>query len=316
MSSFCAGAMCSYRCSLPLRRRYGSRDSNSSRVTNVHQVVSERLGNRYPSKAAAHRSYARIFHQLSIAAFLLHLKVWGFAFLANTPLKQDSIYDRLKDRLEHATGYGRTTPNRLHEGLNNLVQKLKPISIHPAVSVTTSDVFFAALTLCVWAFIRDLDVSAMLDNSMLSWLVSHKHEKHVAFDEKSGRFALAPDAPEEPDEPVSAVTPKRRGRPRKSELTNGTVSTSTESRPDPNALKRPTRRGLRNGDFSDAEPDDAYVPDAAAQRDLEQTETDGEHLTDDVAGPAESTALALFLGFLGGLGQMCTSVLGAEVTAE
>ncbi|KAF1980303.1 hypothetical protein BU23DRAFT_443850 [Bimuria novae-zelandiae CBS 107.79] len=273
------------------------------------QIVSERLGNHYPSKAAAHRSYARIFHQLSIAAFLLHAKVFGFAFLANTPLTHTSYYDRLKDRLETAVGRGTSTPNRLLEGLGNLTQKLKPISIHPAVSVTTSDVFFASVALLVWAFIRDLDVGAMLDSSVLSFLASHKQEKHVAFEEQ-------PVEPEELDEFVPVVTPRRRGRPRKGTLTNGALSSSSAaaSHSNLNSLKRPTRRGLRSGDFSD--PDDVYVPDAAEQRDLNQTETDGEHITDDVVGPAESTALALFLGFVGGLGQMSASVLGAEVTAE
>jgi hypothetical protein len=264
------------------------------------QVVSERLGNRHPSKAAAHRSYASIFHQLSIAAFLLHAKVFGFALLANTPLEHESVYDRLKDRIEQAVGHGGSTTNRLTQGLVNLTQKLKPVSIHPAVSVTTSDVFFVSVTLFVWAFVRDLDVSAMLDNSVLSVLVSHKPEKHVAFDDGSSK-------------PAPAATPKRRGRPRKGELTDDTPS---RSKADANALKRPTRRGLRNGEFSDDEADGGYVPDAAAQRDVEQTETDGERVGDDVVGPAESTALALLLGFVGGLGQVTASVLGAEVTAE
>ena len=118
--------------------------------------------------------------------------------------------------------------------------------------------------------------------------------------------------PEDPEDPVPAVSPKRRGRPKKGTLTNGASSSASTS----NALKRPTRKGLRTGDFSDANPDDAYEPSEAAKRDLNQTETDGEHITDDIVGPAESTALALFLGFLGGLGQVSASVLGAEVTDE
>lgn len=264
----------------------------------ILQIVSERWGNRHPSKAAAHGSYASIFRQLSIAAFLLHFKVFGFALLANTPLQHDSVYDRLKDRIEHAVGHGRSTPNRLHQGLGNLTQKLKPVSIHPAVSVTTSDVFFVSVSLFVWAFVRDLDVGAMLDNSVLSVVVSRKQAKHVAIDGETSK-------------PAPAATPKRRGRPRKGELTDDRPSWTKA-----NELKRPTRRGLRSGEFSDGEADSGYVPDAAAQRDVEQTETDGERVGDEVVGPAESTALALLLGFVGGLGQLSASVLGAEVTAE
>lgn len=223
-------------------------------------------------------------------------------------MNETSVYDRLKYRLEEATGRGGTVPNRLHEGLSNLTQKLKPVSIHPAVSVTTSDVFFATISLFVWAFIRDLDVGAMLDNSVLSFLASHKQEKHVAFDNKPTARASS----KEPEDSLPAVTPKKRGRPKKGTSSDSTASSSSNS----NALKRPTRRGLRSGDFSDAETDDVYEPSEAIQRDLNQMEADGEHITEDIVGPAESTALALFLGFFGGLGQVSASVLGAEVTDE
>ncbi|KAJ4360158.1 uncharacterized protein N0V89_000718 [Didymosphaeria variabile] len=272
------------------------------------QIVSKRWGDHYKSKAAAHRSYARIFHRLSIAALILHWKVFGFALLASTPLTETSVYDRLKHRLEEAAGRGRSTPNRLHEGLSNLAQKLKPVSIHPAVTVTTSDVFFASISLLVWAFVRDLDVVAMLHNSVLSFLVSHEDEQPVAFNDTAKERAFLAAGSEQLEDPTGVA----RGR---APLTDGTASSSKASySSDPNALKRPTRRGLRSGDFSDQDADDVYEPSAAAKRDLDQTETDGEHITDDIVGPAESTALALFLGFLGGLGQVSASVLGAEVT--
>jgi hypothetical protein len=177
--------------------------------------------------------------------------------------------------------------------------------------VTTSDVFFATISLFVWAFVRDLDVGAMLDNSVLSFLSSHKSEKHVEFGEEPNMRVLPATESEELEELVPVLTPKRRGRPKSSTLTNDIASSSNL-----NALKRPTRRGLRTGEFADADPDDAYVPSAAAKRDVDQMETDGEIITDDLVGPAESTALALFLGFVGGLGQVSASVLGAEVTAE
>lgn len=237
--------------------------------------------------------------------------MFGFALLANTPLSENSVYDRLKHRLEEATGRGRSTSNRLYEGLSILALKLKPISIHPAVSVTTSDVFFASISLFAWAFVRDLDVGTMLDNSVLSFFSSNKSEKHVEFDDETKIKAL-PAASEEPEDIIPAITPKKRGRPKKGALTDGASS----SKADLNALKRPTRRGLQRGEFSDPDPDDAFEPTPAAKRDVDQMETDGEHITDDLVGPAESTALALFLGFLGGLGQVSASVLGAEVTVE
>lgn len=230
--------------------------------------------------------------------------MFGFAYLANTPLRNTSVYDRFKERVEHALGRD-AGPNRLLQGLSNLSQSLKPVSIHPAVSVTTSDVFFASITLFVWAFIRDLDVEAMLENSILSFVVSHKAEKHVAFDDEPAQMVLG--KAEEVDEPVPVVTPKRRGRPKKGSVANETLS-------DLNALKRPTRRGLRRGEFSD--PDEAYVPEPAAQREVDQMETDMEQMSDDIVGPSESTAFALFLGFIGGLGQVSASVLGAEVSGE
>ncbi|KAJ4288454.1 hypothetical protein N0V90_011689 [Kalmusia sp. IMI 367209] len=259
-----------------------------------------RWGDHHVSKASAHRSYARVFYVLSIASFILHWKIFGFALFANTPLKEGSVYDRFK----HAVGKGRSTPSRLHEGINNLAQKLKPISIHPAVSVTTSDVFFTSVSLLAWAFIRDLDVETMLENSLFSFLAPRKQEKHVE---------IAEPKEEDDDEPVPATTPKKRGRPKKSTLTNGASSSSAASQ-STGTLRRSTRRGLRSDFESDAE--DAYEPSSTATRDINQTETDGAAITEDIVGPAESTALALFFFFIGGLGQVSASVLGAEVTAE
>lgn len=155
-----------------------------------------------------------------------------------------------------------------------------------------------------------------MDNSVLSFLTSNKSEKHVDFKDGTDTRELPAVDFEIPEEAVPAVTPRKRGRPRKGTLTNGAASSSKASTVDLNALKRPSKRGLRRGDFSDPDPDDAYEPSAAAKRDVDQTETDGEHITDDLVGPSESTALALFLGFFGGLGQVSASVLGAEVTAE
>ena len=71
-------------------------------------------------------------------------------------------------------------------------------------------------------------------------------------------------------------------------------------------------------DYVNAEPeeddaDSTYVPDEKTLHDVEETEADGAESEGDYVDAAESTALALFLTFFGGLGELASAALGAEV---
>lgn len=266
------------------------------------QIIPLALGHQHTSKASAHRSLSRAFYALAVTSFVLHWKLFGFTFLVNTPPEQASVYDLLKNAVGKQ---GQTKPNRLLAGIGNTAQKLKLISKHPAISVTTLDVLLTTTSLLVWTFTRDLDVEAILGNSVLSFLAPRRAEKHVAFDSK----AKTADENVELEPAVPAVTPRKRGRPRKSTLTNGASSASASST---GTLRRSNRRKGKSDYESDAE--EAYEPTESAKKEVVQTVTDGATAAEDIVHGGEATALALCLAFIGGLGQLAAGVLGAEAT--
>lgn len=198
--------------------------------------------------------------------------------------------------------------NRLFVALSNTAQRLKRISTHPAISVTTLDILFTTISLLAWTFTRELDIEAMLENSVLSFLSPSKAEKHVAFDRQA---EVKTEPAVQAETPVPAVTPRKRGRPRKTTLTNGDSTHSVPS--STSTLRRSTRRTPRS-DF-EPEAEDAYEPPASAKKEVLQMEADGAPATEDYVRGGEATALALCLAFAGGLGQLVAGVLGAEVTS-
>lgn len=245
---------------------------------------------------------------LSAAAALLHWKTLAFALFANTPLEGTSVYDRFKDSI----GQGRTTRSRVYEGFHNLAQKLKPVSMHPAVSVTSSDVLFAALSLLAWAFVRDLDIEKMLENNLISIPLNYFRSFAQEHTPAAAAAAAAITRSEDTEDSLPPVTPKRRGRPKKGALATPSTASGAQAIDTP-GLRRSTRRGRRSDYESEAE--ETYQPSPETTRELDQIETDGTAVMEEIVGPAESTALGFFLLFVGGLGQLAASVLGAEVTA-
>jgi hypothetical protein len=182
------------------------------------------------------------------------------------------------------------------------------VSKHPLISTTGSDVFFTTLSLLAWTFTRNLDVDAILENSVLSFLAPAKHEKHVEF--SSTHKATGAEIEEILDSATETPTlsSKRRGRPRKA-TTNGVTTSSAATS---GSLRRSIRKKTRSDYESEAE--DSYEPSTHTKKAIEQTETDGATVTEDLVHSGESTALALFLAFAGGLGQLAAGVLGAEAT--
>ena len=175
---------------------------------------------------------------------------------------------------------------------------------------------FTTISLLAWTFTRNLDVDAILDSSILSFLVP-KHEKHVAFVDDVKRLAhlepeSEPKASPSSEPVVETTTPKKRGRPAKSKAVPAPAAAPVVNGA---SLRRSTRRGKSEALHRDHDSDgeSAYQPNSTTQRAIAETEADGSPELDLVHG-GESTALALFLTFVGGIGQLAASALGAEVT--
>ncbi|ORY16469.1 hypothetical protein BCR34DRAFT_476454 [Clohesyomyces aquaticus] len=268
------------------------------------QIIPTSWGHEHPTQAAAHRSFRWPFYILGLSSMLVNWSLITKTFHDNTPSDSSSVYEILMKALGKEDN-----SNRFMTALGVTAQKLKFVSRHPAISVTASDVLFTTVSLCVWAFVRNLDVEDILDNSFLSFLVSSKPEKHVVFEDKVDQVEDALPPPESP--------PKRgRGRPKKS----GTVTSSTApssastsvSASSAASLRRSTRRKPKSDYESDME--DTFEPTEQVSREIAQTDSDGSSVAEDVVHGGESAALALFLALVGGLGQLGAGVLGAEVT--
>lgn len=204
-------------------------------------------------------------------------------------------------------------------------QKLKLISKHPAISVTSLDVLFTTISLLAWTYTRDLDVHAILESSIFSFLVPH-HEKHVQFKDELARIA---DRASEPQTSSSSTTtPRKRGRPsKKQSAINGASSALSNAS---ESLRRSTRRKTRStdpdsdlgsfdagqtyGTENDSDADSTYQPNEETRRAVAGMEADGSFTDSEYVHAGESTAVAMFLAFIGGLGQLASGVLGAEVS--
>lgn len=255
------------------------------------------------------------------------------SLLVNTrpaPNAVESAYDFFRK----AVGKDPDRPNRLVAGISDTFQHLKHVSKHPAISVTGSDVAFTVISLLAWAFIRQLDVNDILDNSVLSFLRSDDPEQSTgdskfqkALSKVKKSVSPAPKHEEE-EESIPPVTPRRRGRPKKSEAPAPSAAAHTATSATAGAtgsLRRSTRRRTgaansiseKSNPFSESEDaDSAYEPSRRDRNVLEQMEMDRSPVTEDLIAGGETTALGLVLGFFGGLGQVAAGVLGAEVTGD
>lgn len=234
-----------------------------------------------------------------------------------------NLYNALTDTASRLV-HGEPDRNNLRAGLRSTVQRLRVISTDPVMSITNFDVsklryihlktaclmaadfmrthqvFFTTISLLAWTFTRDLDVEAILSNSVL-WFTAPKPEKHVAFEEDLKRRVEFQPEPE----PFEAITPKKRGRPAK----NTTAINGASS------IRRSMRAKTRGTDYdSEEDADAAYQPSEATKRQVAETEADGVATADDMVHSGESTALAMVLAFVGGLGHLAAGTLGAEVT--
>lgn len=239
------------------------------------------------------------FYVLGLSSLLLHWNVIGTSLWANTPAQKTSVYDILKNSVGK-----QDESNRFLTGLGNTAQKLKLISSHPVISATGGDVLFTMLSLCVWAFVRKLDVDDILDNSFLSFLSrSPKEEKHVSFEKKTDTIEANP----------APASPRKRGRPRKNGTAPSTPSSQLHSASSTGSLRRSTRR--RRAD-QDSDWEDSFEPSLQAAKEVKEAETDGAEAQEDFVHGGESAALALLLAFVGGLGPLAASILGAEATGH
>ena len=286
---------------MPRGCRTISRTRGESENSNHLQVVPSSWGKVHKDSHSAHRSLVNIFYFLGVFSLLLQFKQVAVALVDSTPSAHYSGLDYVKNLHRGGT---RSASERVWTALTRLVAA---VSNHPAVSMTSMDVVLSGISLCLWAFVRGLNVDAMLDCSGLSFFSETKEaeeeakEKHVAFKDQLKSTV-------NPLTPPTSPARRMRGRPKK----NGSLSHSTAT-PSSTPLRRSTRRrAAEHG--SDSE--DSFKPFQHTSTEIAKTERDDGQGEEDMVADGEAAALALGLSFIGGLGTASASVLGAEIAGR
>ncbi|KAJ9638248.1 hypothetical protein H2199_006935 [Coniosporium tulheliwenetii] len=185
-----------------------------------------------------------------------------------------------------------------------ITRVLGALSDNPAISAVAWDVLLSALSLCLWAVVRGIDVGDMLA-ATIPFKAAHKDEKHVSFEGEKPR----------PNGPVDTVTSpssskRGRGRPKKDTSTPAApIASSTSStrelrrsirhpRPTPSSSAVSALHGVEDSEEDDSGP---YVPPADVAAEVEGLEHEDEG-AETVVEEAEAAALGWGLFALGGWG--------------
>lgn len=276
----------------------------------AHQIAPAVLGSIHSSVHSAHRSSATIFKSLSIISFLLHARQTATALLDNSPPPTYRKYSYIWNshpETQHSTLYlARVAFSRV----------LGALSDNPAISAVAWDVLLSALSLCLWAVVRGLDVGDML-SATVPFKTAQEEEKHVSFEGEKPK-------PNGPVETVASPTSKRgRGRPRKDAATLAAPTASTSSarelrrsirhpRPTPSSSATSALHGIEDSEDDDSGP---YVPPADVAAEVEGLEPEDEG-AETVVEEAEAAALGWGLFALGGLGVLSAGVCGGGVSGR
>ncbi|KAL7777687.1 hypothetical protein CFE70_004354 [Pyrenophora teres f. teres 0-1] len=163
------------------------------------QLVPYALGRQHTSKASAHRSYAKVFHALSLASILVFWRVLSTLVYVNRPSQRSHVWDVFTNSIGKSDS---TSANRLLTSIGNAGQALKNISTHPAISVTSLDHYTAEAGAsfkkggCQWSVYCDTfgPTTAALRRS------TRGKAHSVDLDADAGSFAGDPDATYQPSE--------------------------------------------------------------------------------------------------------------------
>ena len=243
-------------------------------------LVPESWGVHHSHPHQAYATYTKLFKFISAASFLLHAKATVVGLAYNAPAAHEHRHSiHLPFDVERRSSWERTT--------GAFGRLLGATADHPVVGGIGRDVLLSALSIGLWAAVRAIDVSGVLATTvpfyelhrddvdeLLSENVESPSKKTRA---KPKAISTGLNGTHQVDEAGSV---RKRGRPRKSEPTDG--DSKYEPTPSEAAI---TAEG-------DALPR-------------------GEHIVD-----YEATALAWGLTRVGGLGVGSAGVLGGECIAR
>ncbi|KAK8244807.1 hypothetical protein HDK77DRAFT_509220 [Phyllosticta capitalensis] len=262
------------------------------------RILPKGLRKDHVNAHASRHSSSTIYRALAAVSlgFFVHRTFWGGV------LKSEDRFRPSHNFIWNTHPYEeRSVLAKLGSTISKL---LEAIGDEPIISAVAWDVVLTGFTLCLWAAVRNLDVSEMLYSIVPLPRGATEDEKHVSFKQPTPQVKKE----ETTATSTSASPPKRgRGRPRKNSTAASTPAPSEKQSSQLN------RRSLRNRAAADGDTaeDPDYEPTAATAAQLAQQDHDEEY-DETVKEEAEAAALAWGLSIFGGLGLVSAAVMGAE----
>ncbi|KAF2087157.1 hypothetical protein K490DRAFT_57224 [Saccharata proteae CBS 121410] len=241
----------------------------------AHEIIPLSWGTDGENKRGMHRTYTSLYRM--IAGFTLAHYVYRtiVALYVNSPSSQSTKYNFVWNMQQ---GYERTAIEMIVFAADRV---LNAISHEPVISAAGWDVLLSGFSLCIWAAVRSLNPSEMLNS-----IVPGKGNSGAEDETVTGSV------------PKMLPTRRGRGRPRKNDAAAATTA---------------GRRSMRHRAVTHDSDSDSYVPPAAVADEVASMEHEEEHGKEDVVEDLESVALTWGLALVGGLGLASAAVHGAEL---
>ncbi|ORY69843.1 uncharacterized protein BCR38DRAFT_93953 [Pseudomassariella vexata] len=268
----------------------------------IPKVVPAKWGTVHAHPHNAYSSFTGLFRFISVASFMLHAKASFLGLSYNAP---DSHVHR-HSRFIPWDVEKRSTWER---GTTALGKVLGSTSDHPVVAAVGWDALICALSLGLWAAVRNADVQDIVT----SIVPFHKSPacQSAAPKEITSKSTMKRelDVTTESSEPEGQITLRRQARHKPRVASVASVASSSEevAAPTPRKRGRPKKKQPASEPGSEPVAEQAYKPTAKEARDA---------LEGDVLPPEEldweSAALTWGLSALGGLGSASAGVFGGE----
>lgn len=271
----------------------------------VYKTMPAKLGKRYSSAKSLHEARSTLFCSLATVAFCLHAKSTAVALQGNLP---HARLNWLPQKLEHED----------HSQLAHIGIAIKSIlwalSDHPAVSAVGWNVILSVISMCAWTVAGSVNVHGMLRCTVLPWLGDEATSAKTA----KSKASVSTTRPSRSVSRSRAIndgdraTSRSRARSRR-DTSDTAKSTSSRFASQSRSRSRSASATIHRKKRQTADPDSEPFAPTPYVREHGRLLAHASSVNQELAGPAEASALTLGLYILGGLGFASAGVFGGEM---
>jgi len=269
-------------------------------------IILQSWGSTYSDYHESYDSTTRIFQLASTASALLHAKTSIASILFNLP-------DAYKHRHSIWIPFDTEKRSAWERSATAFERVLGAMSDHPAVAAAGKDVLLSGLSIGLWAAVRAMDASDILQSAVPGYKAAESRSSYVPSQDTIDEPASASKSPTPAPEVSTTLRRGERATSSRYSSVRSSVGPEENGTPAPTPRRRGRPRKVKPEPAHDPEED----PDDAT---YEPTPDDKAGIIGDVLPGDdfdwESAALAWGLTALGGLGMGSSSVYGAECIAR